>query len=319
MKYIFLYNDKHKKKNYFINKKTQTYEYSTKSSKVSREIGIQMEREGLYIDLRKDKFLDPKIYFTSEMWDERRKEATLYIQRHFRRILAKNRTNYLRKLKEDKIKEQLQKEEEYRKNDEIKHKKEIERRMHPRSKEDFSILFEELELWRVNEIEKIKNNSSLDENEKQKALKQILDKETELLQTIDRLKIIANKENKEAKIAAFLKSMSDPRKWKRKSDGRFTEVHDPFTTRAKELMDIYNGLKMRNLTIDERLDILLNTKWTVKEYDRNLTREIEELIDREADMINRGRPESSLEGILNIEFLFIVKYYILIFLTIIFY
>lgn len=254
-----------------------------------------MEREGLFIDLRKDKHLEPKVYFTSEMWEERREEATLYIQRHFRRILAKNRTNYLRKLKEDKRREQLQKEEEFRKNDEIKHKQEIERRMHPRSKEDFAILFEELELWRVNEIDKIKNNTSLTEEERQQALKQILDKETELLQTIDRLKIIANKENKEAKIGGFLKSMSDPRKWKR-SDGRYTEVHDPFTTRAKELMDIYNGLKMRNLTIDERLDILLNTKWTVKEYDRHLTREIEELIDREADMINRGRPETSLEG-----------------------
>ena len=254
-----------------------------------------MEREGLFIDLRKDKHLEPKVYFTSEMWEERREEATLFIQRHFRRILAKNRTNYLRKLKEDKRREQLQKEEEFRKNDEIKHKQEIERRMHPRSKEDFAILFEELELWRVNEIDKIKNNASLTEVERQQALKQILDKETELLQTIDRLKIIANKENKEAKIGGFLKSMSDPRKWKR-SDGRYTEVHDPFTTRAKELMDIYNGLKMRNLTIDERLDILLNTKWTVKEYDRHLTREIEELIDREADMINRGRPETSLEG-----------------------
>jgi len=50
------------------------------------------------------------------------------------------------------------------------------------------------------------------------------------------------------------------------------------------------------LTVDERLDILLNTKWTVKEWDCNLTREIVELIDREADMLNRGRPEASLEG-----------------------
>jgi len=58
------------------------------------------------------------------------------------------------------------------------------------------------------------------------------------LQTIDRLKIIANKENKEEKISKFLKSMSDPKKWLR-SDNRFTEVHTPFTTRAKELMDIY--------------------------------------------------------------------------------
>ena len=126
-------------------------------------------------------------------------------------------------------------------------------------------------------------------------MKHILDKETDLLQTIDRLKIIAAKENKDEKIKKFLKQMSDPKKWLR-SDGRLTEVHTPFTVRSKELMDIYNGLKLKNLTIDERLDILLNTKWTVKEWDCNLTREIVELIDREADMLNRGRPEPSLEG-----------------------
>ena len=61
-------------------------------------------------------------------------------------------------------------------------------------------------------------------------------------------------------------------------------------------MDIYYGLKLRKISIDERLDILLNTKWTVNQYDEELTREIQELIDREADMINRGRSESSLEG-----------------------
>lgn len=80
----------------------------------------------------------------------------------------------------------------------------------------------------------------------------------------------------------------DPKKWLR-SDGRYTEVHTPFTVRSKEPADIYNGLKLKNLTIDERLDILLNTKWTVKEWDCNLTREIVELIDREADMLNRGK------------------------------
>jgi hypothetical protein len=31
-------------------------------------------------------------------------------------------------------------------------------------------------------------------------------------------------------------------------------------------------------------------------YNTELTHEIEELIDREADMINRGRPAKSLEG-----------------------
>lgn len=90
--------------------------------------------------------------------------------------------------------------------------------------------------------------------------------------------------------------MSDPKKWLR-SDERLTEVHTPYTIRAKELMDIYNGLRLKNLSIDERLDILLNTKWTVKSKECNLTKEIVELIDREADMLNRGRPEQSLEGL----------------------
>ena len=62
-------------------------------------------------------------------------------------------------------------------------------------------------------------------------------------------------------------------------------------------MDIYQGLKLKKLTVDERLDILLNTKWTVKEWDCNLTREIVELIDKEADMLNRGIPEASMEGL----------------------
>ena len=74
-------------------------------------------------------------------------------------------------------------------------------------------------------------------------------------------------------------------------------MHTPFTTRAKELMELYNGLRLPLLTVDERLDVLLHIKWTVKEFDCNLTRDIVELIDREADMLNRGRLEASLTGL----------------------
>merc|ERR1711861_67419 len=76
-----------------------------------------------------------------------------------------------------------------------------------------------------------------------------------------------------------------------------TTVHTPFTTRAKELMDLYSGLRLPLLTVDERLDVLLHVKWTVKEFDCILTREIVDLIDREADMLNRGRPEKSFQGL----------------------
>jgi hypothetical protein len=74
-------------------------------------------------------------------------------------------------------------------------------------------------------------------------------------------------------------------------------VHTPFTTRAQELAQLYNGLRLNGLAIEERLDVLLHAKWTVKEFDCRLTRECVELIDREIDMLKRGRGESSLTGL----------------------
>jgi hypothetical protein len=168
--------------------------------------------------------------------------------------------------------------------------------MHPKKGKDFDILYNELEVWRLNETKKIKGSSELKEEEKRLALQQLLHKETKILQQIDRLKIQAGGKNKTEKITNFLRAMSDPKLWLR-TDGRYTEVHTPYSTRAKELMDLYNGLRLPFLSTDERLDVLLHTKWTVKEFDCNLSREIVDLIDREADMLNRGRSEASLEGL----------------------
>ena len=132
-------------------------------------------------------------------------------------------------------------------------------------------------------------------------------------------------ENRGRRIKRMLELMAEPKKWEL-NDGDVCQVHTPFSTRAKELMELYNGLNLPLLTIDERLDVLLHVKWTVKvrplrppqppgvvagyltvpclrvrtaaqEFDCLLTREIVDLIDREADLLNRGRSEKSLEGL----------------------
>ena len=103
-------------------------------------------------------------------------------------------------------------------------------------------------------------------------------------------------ENRSRRIKRMLELMAEPKKWEL-NDGDICQVHTPFSTRAKELMELYNGLMLPLLTVDERLDVLLHVKWTVKEFDCNLSRDIVELIDREADMLNRGRGEASLSGL----------------------
>lgn len=165
--------------------------------------------------------------------------------------------------------------------------------MQPRTAEDFKVLYQELEIWRHNENQKIKNNDGLEEEERNMAQNSLLKKEVRLLQTIDRLKNHASIKNKDERIKSFLETISAPKSWL-KSDGQRVIVDTPFTTRARELQELQRGLSQNKVSIDERLDILLHVKWTVKEFDCNLTREVVDLIDREADMLNRQRPENSL-------------------------
>jgi len=170
--------------------------------------------------------------------------------------------------------------------------------MHPRSKHDFEVLYRELEAWRLQETQKINEDPDLSVPERKVALAQVLNKEVKLLQTIDRLKLSAAEENKSDTIEQTLSGLADSKKWGM-SDGSLKEVDTPFTLRARELLELYHGLSAANgsMTVDERLDVLLHVKWTVKEFDCRLTRDLVDLIDREADMINRGRPETSLEGL----------------------
>lgn len=122
----------------------------------------------------------------------------------------------------------------------------------------------------------------------------LLDQESGLLQKIDKLKIDANIENRERGIISLLDRVAAPKKWL--CDSKIVLVDTPNIIRARELRDLYHALNFPMLSVDERLQILLHVKFTAKEFDCNLTREVVDLIDREGDLISRGRSEKSLEG-----------------------
>lgn len=279
-----------------FHREVQTYEYRTRSTQCKCENGTQMEKKGLFVDARNDKILTPrKPYFSSADKAALVLEKCVIIQCHARGMFSRRRARQLRRERAER--EELERREFERRQLEadLRHKREVERRMHPRTFEDFSVLYRELEAWRMNEDKRIKS-SGFDEATRRAAQRELLHKETKLLQTIDKLKIQAHHQNRDSKIKKRLESMSQPKVWAQ-GDGETTTVHTPFTTRAKELMDLYSALRLPLLTVDERLDVLLHVKWTVKEFDCNLTREIVDLIDREADTLNRGRPEKSFQGL----------------------
>ncbi|KAF4749176.1 hypothetical protein FOZ62_000681 [Perkinsus olseni] len=275
----------------------QTCVARTRHIQTTREQGTSMPRHYL-AELTKDgdRTLSPRPYFSSADRDALVAEKAIIIQSHTRGMLARIRCRHLR-AERDKLERQRQcEEEEARMEDELMRRREVERRLHPRTYDDFITLYSEVEAWRLNETKRIKECEDMGEEEKHTALRELLSKEVKLLQTVDRLKIHARKYNRNTKINKKLEAMARPKVWTQ-SDGDSTIVHTPSTTRAKEFMDLYRALRLTTLTTNERLDLLLHVKWAVMEFPCKLTSDIAELLDREADLINRGRGSGSMKGL----------------------
>lgn len=277
---------------------TQTVVQQSRSVSTVRETATQMNPPylPLLVDESKDTVLHPRPYFSADQLWHLKAEKTLVIQCHARGWFARRVATELRRqlhAQQEFIRQQAQARAEEA---EEMRKQEIERRMHPRTAADITVLHNELESWRLKETKRIHADESLNKEDRQVELEMLLGKETQLLQTIDRLKISAATENKRDRTAAKIDVMAEAKLWAL-SDGDAITVHTPFTSRARELKELYKGLEMSGLSIDERLDVLLHVKWTVTEFDCPLTRDVVQLIDREADMLNRGRTEKSLAGL----------------------
>ncbi|KAG2460132.1 IQUB protein, partial [Polypterus senegalus] len=166
-----------------------------------------------------------------------RDTQAIIIQTYTRRWLATRYVEELRRQKmlwleweeQEAVRKKLEKENRL--------KREYERRVNAKTKEDFALLYTALEKWRKEETDRI--NATLTGAERKAALCALLDQEAQLIASIGRHKLNADEENNKKSVQAFLD----------------------------------------------------------KEHDCKLTREIVELIDREADLLMRGIKESSLEGL----------------------
>ncbi|KAL8612502.1 hypothetical protein ACOMHN_053756 [Nucella lapillus] len=273
---------------------TQTVQQHHSVQQTFNDTSTQMTGIGVFISNMEDKLMTPGKYTLAEDHLYMILQKVVLIQKYYRRWLAKR---YVSKLKDDKRQRlEWERQEEIRKQKEKEEriKREFERRMQPKSKEDFDLLYSALEKWRVEELERI--NNQLTGAERKAAMCMLLDQETQLLSAIDRHKLETGVDNKQQRIQDFLEKAAAPKKW-HGFDGKATEMDTPYTLRAKELRDIYNSINMKYLTQDERLDVLLTLKHTVKEHDCKLTQEIIELIDREADLLMRGVKEGNLTGL----------------------
>nr|XP_027782099.1 IQ and ubiquitin-like domain-containing protein [Marmota flaviventris] len=273
---------------------TQTVSQRKKLQQTTNTTSTQMSKIGVYVSNITDKLLKPGDYFSAAKYHARRFNAAIVIQTRYRQWHAKV---FVRELKEQKkLRLEWEAQEELRK---IKEKEEwtqldYHRRHNPKTNEDFELLYNALNFWHQEELSRI--NQCLTGAERKAALCELLEKETQIIASIGRHRSIAYLEREESEKQVFLNKCSAPKIWRR-SDGKTVKMDTQFTIRARELQNIYKCITLRNLSQDERVDILLTLKHTVKEHECKLTQEILELIDREVDLMMRGVKPYNLEGL----------------------
>ncbi|NXF36105.1 IQUB protein, partial [Nyctibius bracteatus] len=275
-------------------RETQMVFEKNKPQQTKNTTSTQMTKIGLYVSNMTDKLVSPGKYLTAEEYHKRRLEAVIVLQRYFRRWHAINVVQNLREKKRLRLAWEAQEELRRKKEKEEKLRREHERRLNPKTKEDFELLYHALELWRQEETERI--NRTLTGAERKAAFCGLLEQEAQLIASIGRHKLNADEENQQKAILHFMNKCAQPKRWKA-YDGKITEMDTPYTLRARELFEIYRSISMNDIPKDERLDILLTLRRTVKEHECKLTREIVELIDREVDLMSREVKEHNLEGL----------------------
>lgn len=257
-----------------------------------------MTRPGVYVDERRDVVVAARPYFSADELDVVRQDKALRIQCSWRCYQARCRATAQHQKREAFQAQMAELEERKAQQDLEERQRQAIRRENPQTKEDFTLLHNELERWRLTETRKLQEDYAHDADTKAELRAELLFKETEMLQTVGRLKQQALTESRHKRIRRVLDEMAAPKQWEM-SDGEVASIHTPFTTRAGELRDLYVALVAEPGTssVAERLDTLLHVKYTVKEFDCALTREIVELVDRETDLLNRGRKQQSMANL----------------------
>ena len=136
-------------------RETQTAVQQTRSQITVREAGTQMEVHGHVVVEELDVLVAPLPYFDSEQLAELRLHKAIDAQRYTRGWFARCQAAALRRRQAEEAEAVHQAELQQQAEVQERHKKEIQRRMHPQNHGDFEVLYNELEAWRVQETARI--------------------------------------------------------------------------------------------------------------------------------------------------------------------
>ncbi|KAM8751672.1 IQ motif and ubiquitin-like domain-containing protein isoform 1-T1 [Acanthopagrus schlegelii] len=273
---------------------TQTVELKSQVQQCRVNASTQMTGIGCYVSCLNDKLVAPGNYVTADEHHDRRLRAVIRLQAFARRWLAQQEVDQVRRERDRRLAWLEMQERRRREEKEEQLRDRRQRWMNPQRREDFNLLYHALEKWRCDEEQRI--NSSLRGAERKAALCSLLEQEVQLIADIGRHQITVRHNNYDKTVRNFLDKSAAPHQW-RAANGKLIEMDSLHIIRARELRDLYSSMNTLTVSREQRLQVLMTLKHTVKEHACQLTQDIVDLIDREVDLMTRGVKAASLEGL----------------------
>ncbi|XP_056454763.1 IQ and ubiquitin-like domain-containing protein [Gadus chalcogrammus] len=275
---------------------TQTVLVQEQSQQCSITTSTQMTSVGFYVSCTKDRLVAPGNYTPAQVYHARRLAAVLMLQSYVRRWRAVRLVKELRRDKERRLAWLKEGQRRSREEEEEQRKAELKRRRNPQRKEDFSLLYSYLERWRQEEVQRI--SSTLEGAERKAALCALLEEESRHIASLGSHQQASLLRLQDAATRALLLQVAAPCRWQGR-DGMLLTMATPSSVRARELQELYEVIAARDPapTPEERLEALMKLRDTVTGYNCQLTRDLVELIDREAELRRREVKPANLEGL----------------------
>ncbi|XP_021923748.1 IQ and ubiquitin-like domain-containing protein isoform X4 [Zootermopsis nevadensis] len=266
---------------------TQTAERKEQQQNTTCDVATQMYKADHYVPSRDDRILEANRYIEADEFERLGdlNARAVIIQRHWMGYMARKRfakmkmehEEYLKWDREEILRSERELDEQLR--------KETARKIFPRTRADYEMLYATVENWRKAEVKRI-SNIKIDA-EKKAEFCLLLKKEIESLNTIERHRLELKKEKLAKKELSIIEKCATPITWLG-SNGKEVSMETVHIQRAKELKELYYIMCKENVTAKERIELLMSLKYVLKSYNPKLTNELISLFERECNSLMHG-------------------------------
>ncbi|GIY10341.1 IQ and ubiquitin-like domain-containing protein [Caerostris darwini] len=274
----------------------QTVESRDKAQQTSKDASTQVEARNLYIRTGGDKTLaatDNYVYADDIKKEYLNKITRLqaYIRNWlaFKELLRRKQ----RALEENEWEKKQAVAGQFKDTDWLKDMEK--RRLHPKSEDDFKLIFSDLQKWWNSESKSISEVRS--GADCKAAMWMLLNEEASKIEEVNKKKNKFENENFSQNREKVLKRAAKSKVWRAYEDT--VEVQTSTTLRARYLHDLYQTLSMKYLSAQDRVDVLTNLKKVLKPYHSKMTDNLVQLANREIDLHLRGIKNTHLGGLQN--------------------